>query len=180
MGYFEMEHGRWMEQFREAGLHDILKVGGRPQGHHREDAKKLVWNVAFVFALLTTSCTRAEPTSQTDIVQTSTMVTGWLAYRGEWIVFPLRDINQYRPFSNNEPRCVSLVTDESLARRLPAFEGSFVEINGRAVDYESLPTGENDVDRFLNKRYYGGSFVPNFCLQNFVFEVVNFSDADDL
>ena len=115
--------------------------------------------------------------SSVDLKLDTKQLDGWLSARGEWILFPRSDFENYELYVGEklvpeEDRCISLVNSTSSTRdEIRKFDGSRVNVVGYAVRYDELPLGNSVADQLLSKRYLGNEMVANSCLRPLVFVV---------
>lgn len=110
-----------------------------------------------------------------SVNQTTVQLEGWFSARGEWILFPSKDFENYDPFNKEESKkCVSLINETGFARsKYQVLDGNKAIVTGFAVKYDDLQTGNSDSDRLLSKKYFNDELVENYCLRDFVFVVKN-------
>ena len=127
---------------------------------------------ALLATVILGSCTTPQRVPATDIAMETTRISGWLvAGGGEWIISPIRNFGNFDPFSDTEPRCVSLVVDANMREVLGERSGRFVDLRGEALLYDELPLGTTGADDLLNKRFFRDVYVPNYCYRDHVFAV---------
>lgn len=134
---------------------------------------------AVLFVMLMTQCMgclAAPPFGlEINLQQSTTEIEGWFSAKGEWILFPLKNFEDYEPLNLSENnKCVSLINATgSNHSQYQALEGKKVSVTGVVVRYEGLPIGVSVHDRLLSKRYYKDEPVENYCLRDLVFVVTS-------
>lgn len=122
--------------------------------------------------MLMTSC-MSEPSLQLrNLVITDKAVEGYLLFNGEWGIYPVSKIKNYDRWTKDPSlQCISLAKPSlALRKRFSELPGIRVRVFGSKITYSSISLGSDNIDQYLNKRYYNGTFVPNYCYRDYIFE----------
>jgi len=109
-----------------------------------------------------------DPTNVTD-----TELIGWLKASDEWELHPTPNLDAYYPIeSTTRVRCVPLaITPAVDNKKWIKLHGRLVIVKGKYIPYDDLDDAKSNVERILNRKYFGDQIIFNECLNAYVFKV---------